>query len=311
MNGRTMRKLTRFVHPMLAKIRPGPFDDPAWIFETKWDGNRAIAEVGGDAVRFYSRNGLSLLELYPKIAEELRGIQRPMVLDGEVVALDRRGRPKFQLLQNIASHPRATLVYFVFDLLELYGRDVRDLPLIERKRLLRHMLKDGRHVRYCGHVTGSGRSYFERVGRGGYEGMMAKRANSVYRDGTRSGDWLKVKHQLSEEMVIGGYTAPKGSRDHFGALLLGRFAGGRLHYAGRVGTGFDRHSLADLHARMGPLVRSTSPFDGDVLGQEHITWLAPRLVCNVKFTEWTKDGELRHPVFLGLRFDKAARDVQR
>lgn len=305
-----MKKLAHFIHPMLARIHERPFDDPGWIFETKWDGNRAIAEVGRDPIRLYSRNGLSMLETYPPITHELRSIKRPMVLDGEVVALNRKGLPEFQLLQNIAAHPEAPLVYHVFDLLELDGHDICARPLKERNELLRAALKQGPHVRYCEHVDGQGLDFFALTGRKGLEGMIAKRKDSPYRPGKRSGDWLKIKHHFAEEMVIGGFTRPQGRRKHFGALLLGRFTLGGLRYAGRVGTGFDDATLNYLAQRMAPLVRRTSPFIKGAQEQAGVTWLTPKLVCNVKFTEWTKAGEMRHPVFLGLRFDKTAQEVR-
>ncbi len=299
------------VKPMLASPDVKPFDDPDWLFEVKWDGYRAIAETGGQAVRLYSRNGLSFLDAYPDVVKELRKIKRRMVLDGEIVALNAQGRPNFQLLQLAAQEAGTHVVYYVFDVLELNGKDVKGLPLIERKELLRLALKDGTHVRYCDHVEERGTDFFHAAAKQDLEGIIGKRKDSPYMSGVRSRNWVKIKNQLTQEAVIGGYTAPRNSRKHFGSLLLGVYDKDELVYVGHTGTGFDGRTLDDLMAAMKPLVRTASPFSNAVDANMPPVWVRPKLVCNVKFTEWTRDGHMRHPVFLGLRADKDATAVHK
>lgn len=303
-------KLAHYIHPMLCKQRADAFDDPAWLFEIKWDGYRAIAETG-PRLRLYSRNGLSFQQAYPTVWNALGRIKQRLVLDGEIVALDRAGKPSFQLLQNVPEHPGTPVVYQVFDLLEVDGERLDALPLIERKARLRRVLRANGILRYSDHVVGDGQAFFQLTKERGLEGMIAKRADAPYLRGTRSSNWLKIKHHAAQEVVIGGYTAPRGGRQHFGSLLLGAYEGNTLHYIGHTGTGFDHATLRSLFQRMQPLVRATSPFAGHVKPNAPAVWLKPHLVANVSFTEWTKDGSMRHPVFQGLRVDKAARDVHR
>ena len=230
------------VKPMLATLGKDPFDDSDWLFEIKWDGYRAIAETGGNETRLYSRNGLSFLEAYPAVAKELQQIKRKMVLDGEIVAVDERGRPDFQLLQHAAKEPSTAIAYQVFDLLQLDGMDLTDLPLVERKKLLRDALPKSGHLRYCDHVEARGKEFFMVVKAQELEGVIAKRMDSTYVEGVRSKAWLKIKNLMTQEVVIGGWTAPRNSRSHFGALLLGVYENGKLHYVGHTGTGFDEQT---------------------------------------------------------------------
>ncbi len=299
------------VKPMLASPDTPAFDDPDWLFEIKWDGYRAVAETGGKAVRLYSSNGLSFAEGYPSITEELGKIKRHMVLDGEIVATGADGRADFQMLQHAGSDPDTELVYHVFDLLELNGKDTTGLPLIERKELLLKALPNGKHVKYCDHISARGIDFFAAAQAQDLEGIIAKRKDSVYQKGVRSKAWLKIKNHHSQEVVIGGYTAPRNSRKHFGALLLGVYGKGKLRYVGHTGTGFDARVLKELSAAMKPLERKTSPFAEKVSANSPATWVTPKLVANIKFTEWTRDGHMRHPVFLGLRVDKAAEAVHK
>ncbi|MGV9010976.1 MAG: DNA ligase D [Flavobacteriales bacterium] len=299
------------VRPMLASPDTAAFDDPDWLFEIKWDGYRAIAETGGKSVRLYSRNGLSFAEGYPSIADDLRTIERNMILDGEIVAMNDDGRPDFQLLQHAAAVPDTHLVFQVFDLLSLNGKDTTGLSLIERKELLRKALPDLEHIKYCDHVLSRGKDFFAAAQEQDLEGVIAKRKDSIYQPGVRSKSWLKVKNHRAQEVVIGGYTAPRNSRKHFGALLLGVYEKGKLRYVGHTGTGFDARTLRELSATMKPLERKTSPFADKVDANSPATWVSPKLVANIKFTEWTRDGHMRHPVFLGLRSDKDAQDVHR
>ncbi len=303
------RKVNDPVRPMLASPDVPAFDGDDWLFEIKWDGYRAIAETGGKALRFYSRNGLSFLDAYPSIVNELRSVRKKMVLDGEVVAVNEQGEPDFQLLQHAALDPSTQLIYYVFDLLELNGKDLTGLPLIRRKELLREVVKGTDHVRYCDHVEERGKEFFAAAVARNLEGIIAKRKDSTYTPGVRTKSWLKIKNHATQEVVIGGYTAPRNSRKHFGALLLGYYDKGRLVYAGHTGTGFDERSLDELMALMKPLVRDTSPFATPVDANMPPVWIEPKLVCNVKFTEWTRDGHMRHPVYQGLRVDKSAKSV--
>ncbi|MEO8589961.1 MAG: DNA ligase D [Flavobacteriales bacterium] len=307
----TATKVKDPIKPMLASPDGKPFDDPDWLFEVKWDGYRAIAETGGQDLRLYSRNGLSFLDAYPDVTQELRKVRKKMVLDGEIVAVNDRGRPDFQLLQHASQEPSTHLVYYVFDLLELNGRDLSAMPLIERKKVLRKELKDGTHVRYCDHVEARGIDFFNVAVKQDLEGIIGKRKDSTYARGVRGKNWVKIKNHLSQEAVIGGYTAPRNSRKHFGALLLGVYEKDDLVHVGHTGTGFDGRSLDELIAAMKPLVRTTSPFSNKVDANMPPVWVRPKLVCNIKFTEWTRDGHMRHPVFLGLRADKAASEVHK
>ena len=298
---------------MLATLVDAPFDDPEWAFEIKWDGYRAIAEIGRKEKRLYSRNGVSFATDYPDIFEALDDVKSPAVIDGEIVALDSRGRPRFQLLQKYKDNPEIPLLYCVFDLLVLDGRDVRKRPFSERKALLRKLLPRGARtlIRYSEHSTRAGKRVFREAAKKDLEGIVAKRLSSGYHSGVRTRDWLKIRHQQGQEAVICGFTEPKGQRSHFGALLLGVYENGRLRYAGNAGTGFSEKTLALLMSKMKRLVTKRSPLGEltDIKGP--VTWVRPALVANVKFSEWTDEGRMRHPVFLGLREDRPARQVKR
>jgi bifunctional non-homologous end joining protein LigD len=295
---------------MMARLHEGAFDDPNWIFEIKWDGYRAIAECNGKATRLYSRNGLSFSKDYPAVDAAVRTIKRKMVLDGEIVAFNEKGNPDFQLLQNARSNG-AQLLYYVFDLLYLDGKSVEHLSTLERKQLLKEVLPEGDVIRYCDHVTGDGKAFFKVMQQRGLEGMIAKKGSSIYEEDKRSDGWLKVKHAITDEAVICGYTAPKGTRKHFGALILGDYSSGKLEYIGHTGTGFNAKVLKELFETMQGYRADESPFEERVPVNAAVTWLRPELVCNVKYTEVTKDGIRRHPVYQGLRKDKAAEEVTR
>jgi bifunctional non-homologous end joining protein LigD len=240
----------------------------------------------------------------------LRGLRRFAVIDGELVALDAHGRSRFQLLQN-AEREKVRLRYCVFDLIYLDDQDLRDQPLIERKELLEKILPRDPLLHYSTHVWDKGIAAFKRAERAGQEGVMAKFARGHYYSGQRSREWLKVKASLGQEVVIVGLTAPRRSRAYFGSLVLAVREGNRWRYVGRAGTGFDRQSLKSLHALMVPLITKTKPIAEKVPDEANTTWVKPKLVGEVKFTEWTSKGEMRHPVFLGLRTDKKATDVIR
>jgi bifunctional non-homologous end joining protein LigD len=295
---------------MKAVLTNERFSDPDWIFERKLDGIRCIAIRSGKRLRLLSRNDLSLNARYPEVADALEAENcKRFAVDGEVVAFD-GAQTSFARLAERGHRPVPVFLY-VFDLLWLDGHDVRDLPLRARKRLLRGALDFKGPVRLTPHRNEAGEALYAEACRKGWEGVIAKRADSPYR-ATRSKDWLKFKCEHGQELVIGGFTAPKGSRTEFGALLLGYYDGDAFRYAGKVGTGFDHETLRDLGARMREIARADPPFaDADSIRERGITWTEPKLVAQVAFTEWTRAGRLRHPRFLGLRDDKAAREVVR
>lgn len=297
-------KLEEYVKPMLAVTGDEPFNDDDWIFEIKWDGYRAIADVTGD-LKLYSRNGLSFLGKYSSIEEGLAAQQHAMILDGEIVAYDASGKPSFQSLQHYAGSSRVTLVYHVFDLLFLNGHSTRDLSLMQRKELLKQALVESHSVKYCDHVFTTGKEFYEIAKKNDLEGIMAKRKKSTYREGVRSEDWVKIKNSPDEEALIVGFTEPRGSRRYFGSLILGKYRDGKLVYAGHVGTGFSDKMLKEIHALLEPLVTDTMPFEEEPSTNMPPTWVKPRLVCTIKFTEITADGLYRHPVFVALREDKS------
>jgi bifunctional non-homologous end joining protein LigD len=296
---------------MKAVLTDEPFDDPGWIFERKLDGVRCMAHRdGGGPVRLLSRTDRDMTGQFPELAEALEA--QPvgdLVIDGEIVAFE-DGITSFSRLQR-RGREQVSVFLYVFDLLRHEGRDVRDVPLRERKALLRDSLKFGGRVRYSLHRNEHGTRLFREACRQGLEGLIAKRADSPYRSGARSRDWLKLKCHLEQELVIGGFTAPQGSRTDFGALLVGYHEDGRLRYAGKVGTGFDRATLETLGRRLRELERDDPPF-ADVHPIPRGThWVEPELVAQIGFAEWTRDGRLRHPRYLGLRDDKPAPEVVR
>jgi DNA ligase D-like protein (predicted ligase) len=296
------------MEPMKAVLTDERFSDTGWIFERKLDGIRCLAFKDGDAVRLRSRNDLSLNGRFPEIAAALeRDPATDVILDGEIVAFD-GAQTSFARLQQRGERP-TPVFFYVFDILRAAGEDVTAEPLRERKALLRRSLAFADPIRLTTHRNRDGEAYFAEACRKGWEGLIAKRADAPYTHG-RSRDWLKFKCSAEQELVIGGYTAPRGSRTDLGALLLGHYADGELRYAGKVGTGFTRATLRDLADRLAPLRRDRSPFADEVRVRD-ATWVEPRLVAQIGFSEWTRDGRLRHPRFLGLREDKAARDVVR
>jgi bifunctional non-homologous end joining protein LigD len=298
------------LRPMLATLTDKPFDDPDWVFETKWDGFRAVAVAAPGHAALYSRNGNDISRKYPSICAALAAIKQDAVLDGELVALDENGRSRFQLLQNAEREP-AHLLYCVFDLLYLDGKDLRGETLLERKEALAHILPKSPLLLYSAHVVAEGVKAFNRAKRAGEEGVMAKLATGLYHSGARTREWLKVKASQEQEVVIVGFTAPRRTRKYFGSLVLAVREGKDWKYAGRAGTGFDVKTLHELHEKLVPLITKAKPIAAKVPDEANTTWVKPRLVAEVKFTEWTKAGEMRHPVYLGLRTDKPATEVIR
>lgn len=303
------RKLKQYISPMLARETGDAFDDKEWLYEIKWDGYRAIAEVGAGPVKLYSRNGNSFLSKYPLLAEALEKIKTAAVMDGEIVVLDENGLPDFQKLQHYEQYNHLPLIYYVFDLLSIDGERLYDHPLLERKKRLKKMLGKQPMIRYSDHVVEKGIDFFNASARQNLEGIMAKHGGSLYYPGKRSNDWLKIKNHKTADVLIAGYTSPSGSRKYFGSLILAVKEGKEYKYAGNAGTGFDEKKLKELHALLQPLVQKNSPFSEKISRRVGVTWVKPQIVCEVKFTEWTKDRKLRHPVFLRLREDKTSNDI--
>jgi bifunctional non-homologous end joining protein LigD len=297
------------IKPMLATIAKESFSRSGWIYEPKLDGVRAIAYISRGRVKMFSRNALDLTAKYPPVRASLEKQSGDLVLDGEVVALDKNGRPSFQLLQNIASHPKSAekipIVYYVFDLLQYNGKVLTEEPVTKRKAKLESVLKESASVRYLKDLQCDGEEAYALCVKQGLEGIVAKKADSKYEIGRRSPNWLKVKSHSSEEFNVCGFTSGTGGRAKtFGALVLGYYdKNGKLVYAGRVGTGFDASMLSTLMKAMRPLISEKSPFQEKINLGSAVTWLKPNLVAEVKFMEWTSDKLLRAPVFLRLRED--------
>lgn len=296
---------------MLATLADGPFNRIGWIFEVKWDGYRAIAEVNRRAIQLYSRNNLSFNHSYPAIVSALRNVNRQAVLDGEIVVLDEKGRSHFQLLQKYRRTGVGTLTYYVFDLLELDGKDLRRLPLVERRRLLEPVVDKVSGIRLSESVKDRGIEFFDAAVELGLEGMLAKDGSSPYIEGRRTRSWLKIKSHNRQEAVIGGFTLPRGSREHLGALVLGVFEGSDLVYIGHTGGGSSDEELSALRRKLNPLVQTECPFRVRPKVNAPVHWVTPKLVCEVNFQEWSVAGRMRQPIFVGIREDKSAHLVQR
>jgi DNA ligase D-like protein (predicted ligase) len=305
--------------PMLATLTARRFSDPSWIFEPKFDGERCIAFVTKGGVRLMSRNRKRIDPHYPEIAEALAAQPaHTFIADGEIVAFEgnqtsfARLQSRMQLRDPDAARRTGVAVYlYLFDLLHVDGHDVTAVGLLYRKALLRRLFRYRGPLRFTTHRVGRGEAYWREACRKGWEGVIAKRADAPY-EHRRSGWWLKFKCVNEQEFVIGGYTEPKGSRTGLGALLIGYYGGGELLYAGKVGTGFSQRTLSDLSTRLARLVQDEPPFSSRaVLPRSGVLWVKPALVGQIGFTEWTSDGQLRHPRFLGLRTDKEPGDVVR
>ena len=302
-------KVKNFIKPTLATLADEPFDNPDWIFEVKWDGYRAITEVKRKELKFYSRNGLSFKELYPEVAAELKKIKKDCVIDGEVVVLDENGRPSFQKLQQFGMNRDFPIHYYIFDCLSYAGEDITDRPLVDRKKILEKLIPKSNILKYSEHIVADGIKFYNESKKLDLEGIMAKRADSQYEVGRRTTNWLKVKNHNTQEAIIAGYTAPRASRKYFGSLVLGIYDKGKLKYIGHTGTGYTEKILKEVYERLQPYVTDSSPFETKVPLNSAVTWVKPVLVCNVRYSELTHDGILRHPVFMGLRIDKKAKEV--
>jgi bifunctional non-homologous end joining protein LigD len=319
-------KLTKFIAPMKARLVENP---PAgdWIYEIKFDGFRALAFKTNGEVRLLSRNEKDMGAQFSEVRDAVRELKiNDAIIDGEIVALDEKGRSSFQALQRFElGESRPPIFYYAFDLLELNGKDLTREPVIERKAQLEKMLNHApAAIRYSSALGEDAEALLPKIRKLQLEGLIGKRKDSAYEPGRRSGAWIKLKLVQEQEMVIGGYTDPGGSRQHLGALLLGYHEDKKLKFAGKVGTGFTQAILKDLGARFQLISSSQCPFANlpeKKTGQfrQNITaaemkrchWLKPNLVCQVKFYEWTQDGKLRQPVYMGLRHDKPASQVIR
>jgi bifunctional non-homologous end joining protein LigD len=318
--GARRRPLPAWIPPMLATLTEEFPGEGKWVYEPKLDGVRALIYAKGGAVEMYSRNRKPLNGAYPELVEALRpGVRGDAVLDGEVVAFDvERGITSFSRLQQRmqlrdpvrARRSQVEVHLYLFDCLYYEGVDLTGLPLLDRKTVLRDVVWFDDPIRFTPYKTSGGVAMLRAACEQGAEGIIAKRATSRYVS-ARSTDWLKLKCLRRQELVVGGYTAPQGSRERLGALLVGYYDGERLRYAGKVGTGYDRRTLDQLHRRLVPLNRVTSPFSEGPSPAGDVQWVTPRLVVEIGFSEWTSAGLLRHPRYLGLRDDKAAREVRR
>jgi bifunctional non-homologous end joining protein LigD len=304
--------MPKSLDPMKAELVDDPFDNDRWLFEVKWDGIRLISFIDNGKVSLQTRAGRVVDSEYPQLQAISRIVKASQaVLDGEIVALDEEGRPSFQLLQNRDKDP-TPLQYVVFDLVYADGQRLFKVPLEDRKRLLRNLFTDTPPLKYSEHVIGEGKAFYTAAKQKRLEGIVAKLRDSSYQPGVRSSAWLKIKAVLEQDVVIGGFTAPRHSRKYFGALLVGVYEDGKFVYTGHVGGGFDERTLAELNKLMKPLIVKSAPFSGTPpRGNEKPTWVKPVLVARVKFAEWTRDGVMRMPVFLGLRDDVDPREVHR
>jgi bifunctional non-homologous end joining protein LigD len=321
---RPARPKLGFVEPMKALLVDHLPQGPEWLYEVKFDGCRVLTIKDGKKITLMSRNAKDLTARYSDLVPALQALPaRRCILDGEVVAIDSTGRSSFQMLQSYQTPgaPKPPLLYYIFDLLHLNGRALTGLPLVERKALLASVLQQAPDsLRLSASMEAQPARLLQEMKRRGLEGLIAKQRNSSYEAGRRSGAWVKFKWSQEQEFVIGGYTPPKGGRAHFGALLVGYYQKDKLLFASKVGAGFDTKQLTSLHRRFAKYVQPQCPFvnlperlpSGLSAAEMRIcTWLKPQLVCQVRFTEWTRDHHLRHPLFLGLRDDKDAAEVVR
>jgi bifunctional non-homologous end joining protein LigD len=324
--GAEARPMPSVIHPMLATATAKAFDNPDWLFEIKWDGYRAVAFIDDGRVRLVSRSQNDLTAQFSELGSlpQFAKAERA-VLDGEIVALDEQGRPSFSLMQQRTGFqpgkrrlPRregVPVIYYAFDLLYLDGLDLRRVALEQRKQLLQDRIVAGGVIQFSDHYAEKGLALLEAARQRGLEGIVAKKRNSVYVE-KRTSDWLKIKITQRQECVIGGYTDPEGSREYFGALVLGLYdRRGRLIHVGQVGTGFDQKTLKEMFARLQPLETKQNPFYGEIGGLRKVQFVRPELVAEIKFAEWTHETEeggmkLRAPVFMGLRSDKAAEECK-
>ena len=312
------KAMPSFIQPMLAQLTDERFSDKNWIFERKLDGEHCLIFKKGNSVILKSRNDKILNKSYPEIVHTINQLSLPnCILDGEIVAFKNK-ITDFSLLQkrfgtNFVTHhhsPKIPIYYYAFDIIYCDNYLLTHLPLITRKTILKKCIPFGKNMRYVAHKNEKGQLYFKQACKDKWEGLIAKKKDSTYVS-KRSSNWLKFKCSNEQEFVIGGYTKPGGERSYFGALLLGYYDKHILKYAGKVGTGFDEEILTQLGEMLKKHTTKTNPFDNYNLSTKDVFWVKPTLVCQVQFTEWTSSNKLRHPSFLGMRRDKAAKDVKK
>ncbi|WGF92021.1 DNA ligase D [Aequorivita marisscotiae] len=303
--------IDQFVKPMLASPAKNIFKDPQWVFELKWDGYRMLSHIKNGEVSLYSRNGVMYNTKFALLQNELQNIPHNCILDGEVVIVNKQGKPNFQKLQKY--DPNKTvgeLRYYVFDLLHLNGHDTIALSLLERKSLLPDILEGLKHVYYCDHIEGMGPTLYNRAIAAGMEGVIAKKADSTYTPGYRSEKWLKIKDSTTEEAIICGYTESESGGSIFGSLILGMYKGEKLVYVGNCGSGFSNKEQRELLKKLKAIETDINPFAKKLPLKGRIPhFVAPKLICEVKFSEWTKNGLMRHPVYKSLRNDKEPAEI--
>jgi bifunctional non-homologous end joining protein LigD len=292
------------ISPMLATLADAPFANPDWIFEEKYDGVRMWAYKEGNHVSLISRNGIDRTSRYPSISNAVKALKhKTLALDGEIIAIDAKKVSRFQYLQQ----GKGILQFAVFDVAYANGEDLRRKKLSYRRETLEELIRPSELLLLSARLHPDGLKAYQIAARRGLEGVIGKNVSSFYVEG-RSREWLKVKIHQEDEFIIGGFTRPAGTRNYFGALLLGAYSSGKLRFMGKVGTGFDEKTLASLHRAFQPLIRTKSPFSTEVR-EPGTTYLSPRLVAQISYTEQTSDGKLRHPVYLGLRDDKNPKEV--
>ena len=294
---------------MLAILGNEAFDDDKWLFEIKWDGYRAIAEIENGNVNLYSRNNFTFKDKFKPIAESLAFIDYNVIFDGEIVSVDSNGISKFQLLQNFQKTGKGNLLYYIFDIIYLEGYDLKGLPLIKRKEILKNILPHLPDIKYSDHILTEGKLFYKIAEERKLEGILAKNKNSKYQLNKRSNDWIKLKIRKEQEAIICGFTKPKGSRKNLGALILGAYQGNDLIYIGHSGGGFTEKELDSLRRKFEPLIRKSCPFRKIPKTNNPATWIEPKLVCEISFSEWTEEGLMRQPVYLGIRDDIKAEEV--
>ncbi|MGF7229261.1 MAG: DNA ligase D [Candidatus Saccharibacteria bacterium] len=299
------------IQPMLCTLVDEPFDKPDWLYEIKWDGYRAISTKHGSDCTIHSRAGNDFSTHYPPILEALHSLKHDVILDGEIVVVDDTGSPHFEWLQTWRSESQGSLHYYVFDVLWCDGHDVRAMPLIERKALLKALIPHNSPIRYSDHVMQNGKKLFHEIEQRGLEGIVAKRSDSGYHEQERGDNWLKIKTHLRQEVVIGGFTEPRGSREYLGALIVGVYDHGELQYVGHSGGGIPDSQRKALRTQLDKLERETSPFAIEPKPNAPVHWVKPELVCEMNFAEWTSDGSMRQPKFVGMRIDKKPHLVKR
>jgi DNA ligase D-like protein (predicted ligase) len=292
-----------WISPMLATLEKRPFFEKGWIFEKKFDGIRCLVFAKGDTIKMYSRNHKLINNTYPEILTSLATLSaKNYIIDGEIVTEEGKLNSFSKLqtrMHRISPTKKMQLTFFIFDLLYFDNQDLRKLPLEERKKHLKHLLKFNRVARFCSHRSTNGKGFYQQVIKKGFEGVIAKRKDSTYKS-KRTRDWLKFKAVNDDDFIIGGFTKPQGSRKGFGALLIGFYQKGKLRYAGKVGTGFSEEMLMFLSKKLEKLTAKESYFS-DSIKEKNVTYVKPKLIAKIAFTERTKDKKLRHPSFLGLK----------